>query len=427
MNSRMFLAAPAALALSAAACTAEMGSEVTGTTEQASTSCSAEYGQCGGTGWTGATCCATGTTCQYSNAYYSQCLPPTSGSSGSSSSSSSSCPSGSNATVQQAAATAAYSVIRAATDYCATVNLGETGSYGAPCWASGILNSQRYCASSNGTSSSPTCSTSGTTIIFNPSDPLYQYVPSAAKAALAVAQLNSSVASFLLAGLQWDQANTNGMAAAVSLPIEALSSFTYPGNASSPIEVYDGNAGGLGRRLETVTGSAWCGSEDVHFADTSSNEEGFAPFNIISVTNMSEGGYWPNYKGSNAWPSTPFNGSGGDSNPYLVIAESVNGSSTALNWNSTSWPTENCTTAACVGTLDIDPIPYTQPAPYYNANGLVGPEANPFTLVLTNIYADPSNEGDWATQVVSGVTHGGTFVTATTYFGVTVYGYVQQY
>jgi len=36
-------------------------------------SCSALYGQCGGTGWTGATCCSSGT-CQYSNAYYSQCL-----------------------------------------------------------------------------------------------------------------------------------------------------------------------------------------------------------------------------------------------------------------------------------------------------------------------------------------------------------------
>jgi len=36
--------------------------------------CSAEWGQCGGIGWTGATCCASGTTCQEANAYYSQCL-----------------------------------------------------------------------------------------------------------------------------------------------------------------------------------------------------------------------------------------------------------------------------------------------------------------------------------------------------------------
>lgn len=36
-------------------------------------SCSALYGQCGGTGWSGATCCASGT-CKVSNSYYSQCL-----------------------------------------------------------------------------------------------------------------------------------------------------------------------------------------------------------------------------------------------------------------------------------------------------------------------------------------------------------------
>lgn len=34
----------------------------------------AEYGQCGGAGWTGATVCVAGTTCQVQNSYYSQCL-----------------------------------------------------------------------------------------------------------------------------------------------------------------------------------------------------------------------------------------------------------------------------------------------------------------------------------------------------------------
>lgn len=41
----------------------------------AASGCSASYGQCGGTGWTGATCCATGFSCQYSNDYFSQCRP----------------------------------------------------------------------------------------------------------------------------------------------------------------------------------------------------------------------------------------------------------------------------------------------------------------------------------------------------------------
>ncbi|KAF3933710.1 hypothetical protein ABW19_dt0203379 [Dactylella cylindrospora] len=33
------------------------------------------YGQCGGIGWTGPTTCASGSTCVYSNPYYSQCIP----------------------------------------------------------------------------------------------------------------------------------------------------------------------------------------------------------------------------------------------------------------------------------------------------------------------------------------------------------------
>ncbi|KIJ52374.1 glycoside hydrolase family 27 protein [Sphaerobolus stellatus SS14] len=54
------------------------------------TSQSGAWGQCGGTGWAGATTCITGYTCTYSNPYYSQCLPGASTSPSSSSSSSSS-------------------------------------------------------------------------------------------------------------------------------------------------------------------------------------------------------------------------------------------------------------------------------------------------------------------------------------------------
>jgi hypothetical protein len=297
-------------------------------------------------------------------------------------------------------------------------NGNESGNNGGPCWGDAILNSQRYIVS-------------GSTIEFNPSDPLYNYVPNAAKAALAIGQLNSSVASFLVGGQQWAQQNTNGTVAAVLLPTEALSSFTYPGNGS-PIEVDDGNAGGFGRRIEVVTGSTWgCGAEDVHFADTSTYESGFGPIVTTGVTNLSEtlvNGKFAGFTGGNSWPSTPFNGSGGGNNPYLIISASVNGSFESLTWNQNSFPTESCPSGACqAGSLDIDPIPYTLPAPYSNANGLVGPEPNPFTLVQSNEYADPSKEGNWATQVVSGVTHGGTFISASTYFGETTYGYVQQY
>lgn len=48
----------------------------TSTTTTASSSGTAPiYGQCGGQNWTGPTTCASGSTCVYSNAWYSQCIP----------------------------------------------------------------------------------------------------------------------------------------------------------------------------------------------------------------------------------------------------------------------------------------------------------------------------------------------------------------
>nr|AWM99285.1 glycoside hydrolase family 28 [Rhizophlyctis rosea] len=45
----------------------------TTTTKSSSGSCAALYGQCGGSGFTGPTCCQSGT-CKYSNDWYSQCI-----------------------------------------------------------------------------------------------------------------------------------------------------------------------------------------------------------------------------------------------------------------------------------------------------------------------------------------------------------------
>ncbi|KAJ3027332.1 hypothetical protein HDV00_011262 [Rhizophlyctis rosea] len=46
----------------------------TTTTTSGGTNCAAKYGQCGGQGFTGPTCCQSGSTCKVSNQYYSQCL-----------------------------------------------------------------------------------------------------------------------------------------------------------------------------------------------------------------------------------------------------------------------------------------------------------------------------------------------------------------
>jgi cellulose 1,4-beta-cellobiosidase len=44
------------------------------TTTTSGGNCAAKWGQCGGQGWNGPTCCASGSTCKVSNPYYSQCL-----------------------------------------------------------------------------------------------------------------------------------------------------------------------------------------------------------------------------------------------------------------------------------------------------------------------------------------------------------------
>lgn len=54
--------------------TAKTTSTTTTSTGSTSTATAAHWAQCGGIGWTGATTCATGYTCQVQNSYYSQCL-----------------------------------------------------------------------------------------------------------------------------------------------------------------------------------------------------------------------------------------------------------------------------------------------------------------------------------------------------------------
>jgi hypothetical protein len=284
------------------------------------------------------------------------------------------------------------------------------GNSAGPCWGTTILSSQRYRVASG-----------GATIEFDPTDPQYSYVPQAAKAALAIGQLDSTVAAFLVGGLQWDQKNTNGTLYPLVEPLAALANFTYPGN-STPITIMD-PAAGNNRRKDVVTGSAWCNTEKVHFADTSSFEAVFAPFMTVGYANF-YGTTKPAYTGSSSFPSTPFNGSGNNNNPYLVV--SVNGKQ--ITWNSSSWPTQNCgSDASCNGTIDIDPIPYTQPGDYYDVTGaIVGPQANPFGLVITNLYADPSHAGQWATRTVLGIQQWGTFSLPVSVLGTTIYLYQKQ-
>jgi hypothetical protein len=323
------------------------------------------------------------------------------------------CPTGANIATQQAAASAAYQIMTAAAVACKG---NEGGTIGGPCWGDAILNSVRYSVAKG-----------GATIEFNPTDSLYRYVPRAAQAALALIQQNSTVAAFLVQGLEWAQKNTDGTVSMVSIPLEALASFKYPGN-QTPIAVQDGNAGGT-RRTEVVVGSEWCGATDIHFIDTSTDENGFSPFNLIPTTTMSEpSGRFPGFTGSHAWPSTPFNGPGGGSNPYLVVSVWENNVQQPVNWNSTSFPTENCgNSPACQGTINIDPVPYSMPGTQYDVSGSVlGPQSNPYNLNVVDELADSSHQGEYAQHTVNGVVKIGTFSRPISVLGTTVYGYAGQ-
>ena len=57
------------------AATTTLTTSTTASSAAPSSTCAAQkYAQCGGTGWSGCTVCASGSTCKYSNPYYSQCL-----------------------------------------------------------------------------------------------------------------------------------------------------------------------------------------------------------------------------------------------------------------------------------------------------------------------------------------------------------------
>lgn len=395
---------------SVAACVAPASSsEEANAVESASSSCSPAYGQCGGQGSTGATCCVSGYTCQFGNQWYSQCVPGGGGSSSGSSSGSpkgggNSCPQHSaQDDVNLAAATVALKLMQAAA-------VEAAGRY-LPPEAYSVLAPQRYRVQS-----------SGTGIEFDPTDPLYGHVSNQMKAALAIAQMDSTVAQFLSDGLKYAYANSNGQTFPSIPAIQALSGYTYPG----PVKVHiSDNKSADDSHNATVSGQASGCTTVVSISETVQNSWQFAPMYADYFWKWRKDVPWA-FKGSSSTPTTPFNGPSASGNPFLVV--SVDGKTT--NWATYNFTPINCYDypgAKCVGSIQIDPIPYAQPADYYDSSGIVvGPQANPFALTVTNLYADPSHAGQWATRTVGGVQQWGTFSHPVNVLGTTVYQYVKQ-
>jgi len=317
-----------------------------------------------------------------------------------------SCPASSSTDDQmRAAATAAFNIMRDAAKAGGTMIADGTKPV-----APAALAPQRYRVQS-----------SGTGIEFDPNDGLYNLVSNAMKADLAVAQLDASVAKFLSDGLKYDWANTDGKNFASIRAIGALGSFRYPGpvTVSIPDPTSYNNS-----HTATATGSAWCNTQLVNINERVEQSYQFAPLWADSITSW-RGLPPPAFKGTGTRPNTPFNGPSASGNPYLVV--SVNG--TTKNWSTYDFSTISCYPlpgGVCTGNIQIDPVPYAEPGDYYNTVGIVGTQANPFTLIPTTLYAVPEHSSQWATRTVGGVQEWGTFSTATSVLGTTVYKYAKQ-
>jgi len=303
--------------------------------------------------------------------------------------------------------------------------------------ARSILAAQRYTYQSGTTCYSWGCTSAG--IQFDPSDPLYSHVSNAMKAALAFAQYgdsptDSSSLGFYLANGLWNaQVFTDGKVYPSIFAIPALAQFAA--GKSTTVHLADSNSS-TNSHYVTMSGSPWCGTLDVSLAETVNESLAYAPLAFNDITDWRSapsayvgvtGGKANGQTISNAHePKTPFMGQIG-SNPYLLV--SINGK--PQNWAYESWSPVNCWDNPgynCSSAMEIDPIPYTQVGAYYDQNNnLVGPQPNPFGLVSTSLYADPSHAGQWATRTVNNTQEWGTFSQAVTLFGQTEYKYVKQY
>jgi hypothetical protein len=267
-------------------------------------------------------------------------------------------------------------------------------------------------------------SSDGSQIVLDPASPAGWFENPAAISALAAAQADPSVASYLVSGLKSCFADTSGVEAYL-LNAAAFRGWSYTTTAQN---ITVGTS--IGTNNIKRVGASVNGTEQVTLTETVNPYSEDKNFGLVSTlpygtldpawaTNT--GG---KFRGQSAVPCSPFNGAGGSTNPHLIL--SVNGSAIGARQ---VIPVIDCTYAShCVSTVVVDPIPYTQPGAYYDANGnLVGPQANPFALTVTAIYADPSHAGQWASRTIAGVQHWGTFSQPVSVLGTTIYGFVQQY
>jgi len=241
-----------------------------------------------------------------------------------------------------------------------------------------------------------TVSSDGSQIIFDPAYPQYSLMPATAISDLAVAQMDPSVASYLVSGLLscfGDDGGSN-IYAFRSAALKGWSYTTTPQNVtinaagwtpSGTDNVYRVGSFANGQEQITLKLTVNANSEDHYFGMVY-----VLPYDIYEGS----GGMWNKFHNANAFPCSPFNGPGGPANPYLII--SVNGASVGARQqisNNDCPAINNCTATAV-----IDPVAYASSGQFYNSSGnLVGPSSNPFSLDPKTLTAyNPDHKGQWA-------------------------------
>jgi hypothetical protein len=312
-----------------------------------------------------------------------------------------SCPSPSPSDDQmRAAATAAFDIMKGAA-------VEAAGAQNA-LQAYSVLSSQRYRLQS-----------SGKGIEFDPDDPLYSHVTREMRAALAFAQLDSTLGQFLADGLRSAYAQTDGKYFPFIASVQALAQFTYPGPTTVSLLDHTSNSD-----VATVTGSPWCSTSIVTIAQTCIDSSNFSP--LIAHTIQRWRSAPPQFVGTQSTPSTPFNGPSAAGNPYLIVT--LNG--VAKTWAQYDFSGADCTKLpnnTCFGSIEIDPVPYAEPGAYYDPVGnMLGTQSNPYAIIGT-LYASPDHALLWATRVVNGAREWGQFSTPIHILGLTEYKYTKVF
>jgi hypothetical protein len=276
---------------------------------------------------------------------------------------------------------------------------------------------------------------SGNTIVFDPNMPGYAFIPNQAKAELAFVQLDPSVASYLVNGLQSCFNDSSG-ADVYNFRAGVLKGFTsgttttgtldgvIPPSTSWTPSGYNVNT--IVDKYSTVTSKSGTLVTTTLTGTQSPSSEVDYWFGMLTYTSLSAfsntSAVLKKYNGSgNQYACSPFNGPGGTPNPSFTI--SLNGQSVSARFQGVGQQCQN----PCTSTLVVDPVAYMTPGVQYDAADYeLGPQINPFQLSPTSLYAITQNSSMWAIETANSQQTWGQFSLPITMFGVTKYQFVDQ-